>query len=148
MDGVYHGSVSENGGLVEVSPEIKAKNGPICGYRIVNSHKGKIPFEVWRERTEDSNWRNTASPDILSVWLMNSPASYYVPFYCRFSCWTRWQAQHSWRPDILSTANRRRNMLSPSLPCPAMEQHQRGEQQHDDFHVVRIITIACLVLRE
>ena len=46
MDGVYHGSVSENGGLVEVSPEIKAKNGPICGYRIVNSHKGKIPFEV------------------------------------------------------------------------------------------------------
>ena len=46
MDGVYHGSVSENGGLVEVRPEIKAKNGPICGYRIVNSHKGKIPFEV------------------------------------------------------------------------------------------------------
>ena len=50
MDGVYHGSVSENGGLVEVSPEIKAKNGPICGYRIVNSHKGKIPFEVGEEQ--------------------------------------------------------------------------------------------------
>ena len=46
MDGVYEGSVSENGGLVDVSPEIRAKNGPICGYRIVNSHKGKIPFEV------------------------------------------------------------------------------------------------------
>ena len=46
MDGAYHGSVSENGGLVDVSPQIKAKNGPICGYRIVNSHKGKIPFEV------------------------------------------------------------------------------------------------------
>ena len=46
VDGVYEGSVSENGGLVDVSPEIRAKNGPICGYRIVNSHKGKIPFEV------------------------------------------------------------------------------------------------------
>lgn len=40
--------MSEAGGLVEVSPQIKAKNGPICGYRIVNSHKGKIPFEVMK----------------------------------------------------------------------------------------------------
>ena len=46
VDGDYQGSVSENGGLVDVVPEIKAKNGPICGYRIVNSHRGKIPFEV------------------------------------------------------------------------------------------------------
>lgn len=55
MDGAYHGSVSENGGLVDVSPQIKAKNGPICGYRIVNSHKGKIPFEVCRETREQSS---------------------------------------------------------------------------------------------
>ena len=46
VDGAYEGSVSENGGLVDVTPEIKAKNGPICGYRVVNSHRGKIPFEV------------------------------------------------------------------------------------------------------
>ena len=45
-DGLYRGTVSESGGLVEVVPTIRAKNGPICGYRIVNSHKGKIPFEV------------------------------------------------------------------------------------------------------
>ena len=29
-----------------MTPAIRAENGPICGYRIVNSHKGKIPFEV------------------------------------------------------------------------------------------------------
>ena len=46
VEDFYTGSVSENGGLVEVTPEIRAKNGPICGYRIVNAHKGKIPFEV------------------------------------------------------------------------------------------------------
>ena len=46
VDDFYTGSVSENGGLVDVEPEIRAKNGPICGYRIVNAHKGKIPFEV------------------------------------------------------------------------------------------------------
>ena len=31
---------------MDVTPEIRAENGPICGYRIVNPHKGKIPFEV------------------------------------------------------------------------------------------------------
>ena len=46
VEDFYTGSVSENGGLGEVTPEIRAKNGPICGYRIVNAHKGKIPFEV------------------------------------------------------------------------------------------------------
>ena len=38
--------VGEQGGSVDVTPEIRAENGPICGYRIVNPHKGKIPFEV------------------------------------------------------------------------------------------------------
>ena len=46
VSGIYRGTVGENGGIVEVTPEIRAENGPICGYRIVNSHKGKIPFEV------------------------------------------------------------------------------------------------------
>ena len=46
VEDFYTGSVSENGGLVEVVPAIRAKNGPICGYRIVNALKGKIPFEV------------------------------------------------------------------------------------------------------
>ena len=36
-DVVYQGRVSENGGVVEVYPEIKAENGPICGFRIVNT---------------------------------------------------------------------------------------------------------------
>ena len=38
--------VGEQGGTVDVTPTIRAENGPICGYRIVNPHKGKIPFEV------------------------------------------------------------------------------------------------------
>ena len=42
----YEGHVSENGGLVHVFPEIRAENGPICGFRIVNTDWGKIPFEV------------------------------------------------------------------------------------------------------
>ena len=46
VSGIYHGIVGENGGIVDVTPEIRAENGPICGYRIVNTHKGKIPFEV------------------------------------------------------------------------------------------------------
>ena len=45
-DVVYQGRVSENGGVVEVYPEIKAENGPICGFRIVNTDWGNIPFEV------------------------------------------------------------------------------------------------------
>lgn len=47
VSGPYRGSVGEQGGLVEVTPAIRAENGPICGYRIVNTHKGKIPFEVF-----------------------------------------------------------------------------------------------------
>jgi len=47
VSGIYHGIVGENGGIVDVTPEIRAENGPICGYRIVNTHKGKIPFEVF-----------------------------------------------------------------------------------------------------
>jgi len=43
----YRGEVGEQGGSVDVTPEIRAENGPICGYRIVNPHKGKIPFEVF-----------------------------------------------------------------------------------------------------
>ena len=39
VSGIYHGIVGENGGIVDVTPEIRAENGPICGYR-------KIPFEV------------------------------------------------------------------------------------------------------
>ena len=46
VSGIYRGTVGENGGIVEVTPEIRAENWPICSYRIVNSHKGKIPFEV------------------------------------------------------------------------------------------------------
>ena len=42
----YQGRVSENGGVVQVFPEIRAENGPICGFRIVNTDWGKIPFEV------------------------------------------------------------------------------------------------------
>ena len=45
-DVVYQGRVSESGGRVVVYPEIKAKNGPICGFRIVNTDWGNIPFEV------------------------------------------------------------------------------------------------------
>ena len=32
--------------VVQVFPEIRAENGPICGFRIVNTDWGKIPFEV------------------------------------------------------------------------------------------------------
>ena len=46
IEGVYRGSVGENGGVVQISPEIQAENGPICGFRIVNTDWGKIPFEV------------------------------------------------------------------------------------------------------
>ena len=42
----YQGRVSEHGGLVQVYPEIRADNGPICGFRIVNTDWGNIPFEV------------------------------------------------------------------------------------------------------
>ena len=45
-DIVYQGRVGENGGVVVVYPEIKAENGPICGFRIVNTDWGNIPFEV------------------------------------------------------------------------------------------------------
>jgi len=43
----YRGTVGEQGGAVEVTPEIRAEQGPICGYRIVNSHQGKIPFQIF-----------------------------------------------------------------------------------------------------
>ena len=46
QDVVYQGRVSESGGRVAVYPEIKAKHGPICGFRIVNTDWGNIPFEV------------------------------------------------------------------------------------------------------
>ena len=46
VEDFYTGSVSEQGGLVEVVPGIQAKNGPICGFRIVSAHKGEVPFEV------------------------------------------------------------------------------------------------------
>ena len=45
-DVVYQGRVSESGGRVVVYPEIKARHGPICGFRIVNTDWGTIPFEV------------------------------------------------------------------------------------------------------
>jgi len=47
VEGHYEGSVSENGGLVDTVPTIRADHGPICGYRIVNTHRGKVPFEVF-----------------------------------------------------------------------------------------------------
>ena len=59
------GSVGEQGGLVEVTPPIRAENGPVCGYRIVNTHKGKIPFEV-------------SFPCFSSSYL--TPSSWYSPF--------------------------------------------------------------------
>ena len=43
---VYRGRVDENGGVVLVYPEIRAEQGPICGFRIVNTDWGNIPFEV------------------------------------------------------------------------------------------------------
>ena len=46
LDVDYEGHVSENGGVVRVIPEIRAENGPICGFRIVNNDWGQIPFEV------------------------------------------------------------------------------------------------------
>lgn len=53
IEGVYRGSVGENGGLVQISPEIQAKNGPICGFRIVNTDWGKIPFEIFMKSPEN-----------------------------------------------------------------------------------------------
>jgi hypothetical protein len=50
----YSGSVSEAGGKVEVEPPIRADGGPICGYRILATRSGKIPFEV-RKRGNYSN---------------------------------------------------------------------------------------------
>lgn len=47
VSGAYHGTVGEDGGVVEVSPAIRADNGPICGYRIVATHHGKLPFEIF-----------------------------------------------------------------------------------------------------
>jgi len=44
--GSYEGTVSEKGGKVELSPELRAENGPICGYRISASYNEKLPFEV------------------------------------------------------------------------------------------------------
>ena len=61
----YRGSVGEQGGLVEVTPPIRAENGPVCGYRILNTHKGKIPFEV-------------SFPCFSSSYL--TPSSWYSPF--------------------------------------------------------------------
>ena len=43
---VYRGRVDENGDVVLVYPEIRAEQGPICGFRIVNTDWGNIPFEV------------------------------------------------------------------------------------------------------
>ena len=42
----YEGTVSEAGGRVDLSPPLTASGGPICGYRLVNLHKGNLPFEV------------------------------------------------------------------------------------------------------
>ena len=44
--GRYTGSISEQGGTVDLSPPLAATNGPICGYRIINKHKSKLPFQV------------------------------------------------------------------------------------------------------
>ena len=46
LDAEYEGRVGESGGVVSVRPEIRAENGPICGFRIVNNDWGQIPFEV------------------------------------------------------------------------------------------------------
>jgi len=36
VSGIYHG------GIVDVTPEIRAENEPICGYRVVNTQKEKF----------------------------------------------------------------------------------------------------------
>ena len=42
----YDGKVGENGGIVNTNPEIRVKQGPICGFRILNRDWENIPFEV------------------------------------------------------------------------------------------------------
>ena len=100
-DVVYQGRVSENGGVVEVYPEIKAENGPICGFRIVNTDWGNIPFEVSLKYW----FQEGTSAESIFCWLT----------CCRYS----WQAlrmgQLSSRPDILSTVRPRRVTSSLSL---------------------------------
>ena len=46
VKGSYEGAVSEAGGTVQLTPPLTARHGPICGYRLVATHKGKLPFEV------------------------------------------------------------------------------------------------------
>jgi len=46
-DGTYSGSVSEQGGTVDLDPPLTASDGPICGYRLINKHKNKLPFQVF-----------------------------------------------------------------------------------------------------
>jgi len=63
VEGFYQGEVVEHGGLVTVTPSIKAEHGPICGYRIVNNNKGKIPFEVFMvDQKEGSAQLRTREP--------------------------------------------------------------------------------------
>ena len=50
-DGTYSGSVSEQGGTVDLDPPLTASDGPICGYRLINKHKNKLPFQV-RDETQ------------------------------------------------------------------------------------------------
>ena len=109
VSGSYRGSVSEHGGTVHLSPEIKAENGPICGYRIVNPHKGEIPFEV----------RTVFAAILTKLW--------------RCSRWTRAVVSPSCAPGTPSTARRRIPTWSPSqlspapAPCPTGQQTFSGK---------------------
>merc|ERR1711915_918315 len=49
----YDGKVGENGGIVNTSPEIRVKQGPICGFRILNRDSENIPFEIFLKSPEN-----------------------------------------------------------------------------------------------
>ena len=85
VEGHYEGSVSENGGLVDTVPTIRADHGPICGYRIVNTHRGKVPFEV------NNNFRFGLFKNIFK----KIQKKILINRFSRCSWWTRRLARHS-----------------------------------------------------
>ncbi|CAH1775011.1 unnamed protein product [Owenia fusiformis] len=48
----FHGIIKENEKIVDLSPELQAsdydsgRDGEICGYKIIRSHKGSLPFTI------------------------------------------------------------------------------------------------------